>query len=404
MAFKRDEGRTCYLFDTHVENLFICEYMPDAPGDYVKVYLYALMEAERGEDPDLSDLARELRLSVDDVEKAFLYFEEAGAMVREGGDMVFLSLKEKLYGTKRPNDKPSMEEKSPTVLDDQPIKEMFDEIQRAVGRFLGATETQAIIGWIDDYGATSEVVARAYVYCAAKGKTNYKYVEKVVKDWVGRGFQTGEDVERHLGDADQRHYSYRRVMKALGFHRSATEEERRIMDTWLDELNCSMEDILSACSKTSGIPNPNINYVNAVIKGRIKEKEKGPARSTVMAHYEELRKEAEARSRRAKEEIYEKIPRIKEIEDRLVEYSMELTKVMIEGDAAKGERISGIKENVEALKKEKVALLTEHDIPVDYANLRYRCDLCKDTGVTESGERCRCYQEVAREATAAAKS
>lgn len=84
MAFKKDDSRTCYLFDTHVENLFICEYMPDAPGDYVKVYLYALMEAERGQELDLEDLARELRLSKEDVEKAFLYFEEAGAIKREG--------------------------------------------------------------------------------------------------------------------------------------------------------------------------------------------------------------------------------------------------------------------------------------------------------------------------------
>lgn len=403
MALKRDEGRTCYLFDTHVENLFICEYMPDAPGDYVKVYLYALMEAGRGQTPDMDDLARELHLSREDVEKAFFYFEEAGAMVREGEDRIFLSLKEKLYGTKRPGAKTVIHEKNRRILDNQPIKEMFDQVQRAVGRFLNGPETEAIVGWITDYDATPEVIAGAYTYCAQKGKTSYKYVEKVVRDWTGRGFRTREDVEKHLGDADQRHYAYRRVMKALGFHRTATEEEKRIIDTWLDDLNCSMEDILTACSKTSGIPNPNINYVNSVIKGRIREKDKGPARSTVMAYYDSLRKEGEERARLAKEEIYRKIPKIREIEERLVEYTKELTKVMIQGGAGKGDRINEIKKTVEALKQEKIALLTEHDIPIDYANVKYRCDLCKDTGITEVGERCRCYEEVALEATAVAK-
>lgn len=403
MAFKKDDSRTCYLFDTHVENLFICEYMPDAPGDYVKVYLYALMEAERGQELDLEDLARELRLSKEDVEKAFLYFEEAGAIKREGGDKIFLSLKEKLYGTKRPAPKTFADDKNRKILDNQPLKEMFDEIQRAVGRFLNSSETEAIISWIKDYGATTEVVTRAYLYCAEKGKTNYKYVEKVVKDWVSRGFATAEDIENHLGDADKRHYAYRRVMKALGFHRTATEEERRIMDTWMDDLSCSMEDILHACGKTSGIPNPNINYVNSVITNRIKDQEKGPSRSVVKAYYEGLRKEAEEKSRLAKEEIYRKIPKIRQIEDRLVEYSMELTKVMIEGGVNKGDRIGEIKESVESLKKEKVALLTENNIPVDYANVKHRCDRCKDTGVTEDGERCRCYEEVSREAMGAAK-
>lgn len=403
MALKRDGGRTAYLFDTPVENLFICEYMPDAPGDYVKVYLYALMEAGRGGDPDMDDLAGELRLSREDVEKAFLYFEEAGVIKRDSGDRIFLSLKEKLYGAKRSDERPPIDEKNRRILDNRPLKEMFDEIQRAVGRFLGATETEAIISWIKDYDATTEIVTRAYIYCAARGKTNYKYVEKVVKDWVRRGFQTGEDVEKHLGDADQRHYSYRRVMKALGFHRTATEEEKRIMDTWLDDLNCSMEDILTACSKTAGIPNPNINYVNAVITNRIKDKEKGPSRSVVKAQYESMRREAEERALLAKEEIYRKIPKIKKIEDRLVECSMELTKAMIEGEADKGERITQIKEEVEALKKKKVVLLTENNVPVDYANVKYRCDLCKDTGVTEDGQRCRCYEEVAEEAVKVGK-
>ena len=28
---------------TPVENIFICEYMPNAPDGYVKIYLYGLM-------------------------------------------------------------------------------------------------------------------------------------------------------------------------------------------------------------------------------------------------------------------------------------------------------------------------------------------------------------------------
>ena len=35
------------MFDaTPVQNQFILEYMPSAPGDYVKVYLYGLMRSE----------------------------------------------------------------------------------------------------------------------------------------------------------------------------------------------------------------------------------------------------------------------------------------------------------------------------------------------------------------------
>ena len=43
MSFTREKIRDFYLLATDVENIFINEYMPAAPGDFVKVYLYGLL-------------------------------------------------------------------------------------------------------------------------------------------------------------------------------------------------------------------------------------------------------------------------------------------------------------------------------------------------------------------------
>ena len=37
------------------------------------------------------------------------------------------------------------------------------------------------------------------------------------------------------------------------------------MDTWFEEMEFSLDKVLEACSKTTGIANPNINYVNKVL-------------------------------------------------------------------------------------------------------------------------------------------
>ena len=34
------------MSDTWVENIFISEFLPDAPGDFVKIYLYGRLQAE----------------------------------------------------------------------------------------------------------------------------------------------------------------------------------------------------------------------------------------------------------------------------------------------------------------------------------------------------------------------
>ena len=46
MNFQKQNITNYNLYDTPVDNMFIGEYMATAPGDYVKVYLLALMYAE----------------------------------------------------------------------------------------------------------------------------------------------------------------------------------------------------------------------------------------------------------------------------------------------------------------------------------------------------------------------
>ena len=57
---------------TPVENLFIQEYLPRASGDYVRVYLYGLMQCYHpSEEMSLDRTAHILDLSVDTVRDAF---------------------------------------------------------------------------------------------------------------------------------------------------------------------------------------------------------------------------------------------------------------------------------------------------------------------------------------------
>ena len=81
MRFEKDR-RNGYLFDTEVENIFISEHMVTAPGEYVKVYLYALMCAEAGQSVSAERLAKLLMTDRLQVERAFLYWQERGVLRR----------------------------------------------------------------------------------------------------------------------------------------------------------------------------------------------------------------------------------------------------------------------------------------------------------------------------------
>ena len=106
MNFSKGKTRDFYLLTTDVENLFINEYMSDAPGDYVKVYLFGLLYGQHGSEMSHGLLARQLGLDEKKVALAWDYWERMGVIKKvpngEKGilnyNVEFINLREKMYG------------------------------------------------------------------------------------------------------------------------------------------------------------------------------------------------------------------------------------------------------------------------------------------------------------------
>ena len=83
MAFCTFEDGNAMFGSTPVENMFILEYMPAAPGDFVRVYLYGLMLCHHPEiDEGLDAVAKALRIEPEAVLSAYRYWEREGLVVR----------------------------------------------------------------------------------------------------------------------------------------------------------------------------------------------------------------------------------------------------------------------------------------------------------------------------------
>ena len=75
---------TSALFDiTPVDNAFITEYLPQAKDGYTKVYLYGLMRCYHPEeDMNLDRMSHELSMPMDEILKAYRYWERHGLVRR----------------------------------------------------------------------------------------------------------------------------------------------------------------------------------------------------------------------------------------------------------------------------------------------------------------------------------
>ena len=412
MGFIKEKTRDYFLLDTSVENIFINEYMAGAPGDFVKVYLFALMYAGLGVELTNEDIAKNLSMEHEDVLKAWNHWEKMGAVrkVRRNPedkfdyDVEFRVLREQLYGEKEPKRPGVSDQNVQSFMADKDIQDMFREIEKIAGRIISGTEMMEILSWINDYNATPEIIVYGFSYCARRKKKNLKYIGAVVNSWATEGMRDVETVEKYLSGIEKKQHLYGRVFQALGFSRRATEEEQRIMDSWFETMDFSLEKVLTACSKTSGISNPNINYVNKVLLNWHEEQQSGKTgsrkeltTSDITGYYSFLRMTEEQEAEQRRQEVYDKVPRIKEIEKEINGYSAELSKIIISNRVDRKQASDTIKHKVESLSTEKAFLLTDNGFELDYMDIKYTCPHCKDTGILETGERCQCFGEVTKE-------
>ena len=409
MGFFREKIQDYFLLDTPVENIFINEYMKSAPGEYVKVYLFALMYAGLDTELTNADVAKHLGMEPEDVLKAWTYWEKQNVIRKhmrgsESGfdyDVEFVVLKEQLYG--QPAAPVSAVQSIGQVMEDPPIRQMITDIEQITGRVFSSSEIQKILSWIEDYQMLPETITFAFSYARKQRKTSLKYIAALIRDWGSRGLQSREAVEEDLARNDRRNAMQRRIFQALGFSRNATEEERRIIDSWFDEMGMSMETVLDACSRTSGISSPNINYVNKVLQSWHKEgrSEKGesdaPSGREIMEYYDLLRQKEEREAEQRRREVYRRVPKIKEIEESVNGLSSELSRIIISDMVDKKKAGARIREEMESLNMEKAFLLTENEFELDYMDIHYTCPECKDTGILETGEKCQCYEKVTRD-------
>lgn len=109
--------------------------------------------------------------------------------------------------------------------------------------------------------------------------------------------------------------------------------------------------------------------------------------------YQRRRDRQEEDLRDRKKEVYKKIPAIKRIDEEIFHTGLTMTKSIIGNPQSYGENLKKAKEKIEALKMEKAYLLTESNIALDYLDLKYDCEPCKDTGYLENGSRCNCLKQ-----------
>ncbi len=113
----------------------------------------------------------------------------------------------------------------------------------------------------------------------------------------------------------------------------------------------------------------------------------------ILKDYERKRNKAGKSKEDRLQEVYEKIPRIREIDERLQKTGITISKALIQGVDNPKKTIDDLKRELDQLKQERAILLTENNIPLQYLDDSFSCTNCNDTGFLPNGQKCGCFRQ-----------
>ncbi|MDR0395958.1 MAG: DnaD domain protein [Oscillospiraceae bacterium] len=260
-AFSFDTGSTLYDV-TPVENLFIQEYMLRADGDFVKAYLYALMQCYHpAAGSSLRAFARDLGLEEDRLATALTYWERLGLMRRVSDNpprYVCCNLSHTLRTR---------------AASDDGLYKYADFNQRlsalfGTDRLLRPEDYQTAVDWIESVKLSEAAALRLVEYGIEKFGTkrfSFRRLDKIAAEWGESGVRTEADAVAQIEREQAIDQGLSQVLRRLGRKGRPSEDDVNLYLTWTKDWGFTVDAVLAACAETTK-GTPTMAYLGGILE------------------------------------------------------------------------------------------------------------------------------------------
>jgi DNA replication protein DnaC len=112
-----------------------------------------------------------------------------------------------------------------------------------------------------------------------------------------------------------------------------------------------------------------------------------------MTNYNKKRLKAAQDADVRKEELYERVPNLENIDKSIKLLSIKLSKLILSNPENMDDEMFNLRKNLDNLKMEKNEMFEKYKIPNNFLDYDYECKKCNDTGYTTDGKRCKCFNK-----------
>lgn len=263
---KLEQNDLSMIFSTtEISDVFFTEYLSQANGDFIKVYLYILFLSKYGKDVKLNDLAKKLSLPLKTIQEALKYWEDSEVIVKKNTGYIVNNLQEielhKLYKPKL-SSCVDLEKNSKNQYRAKAIEDINTTFFQGV---MSPSWYNDIDLWFKKYGFDEQVMIALFRYCFERSALHRNYIQTVADAWHKSNIKTWSDLDLYYEKQEKLNIIKKSISKKLGLNRSLTQYEEAYIEKWIVDFGFSLDVIELALKKTTSKTNPSFDYIDKII-------------------------------------------------------------------------------------------------------------------------------------------
>ena len=251
---------------TSLPDIFFTEYLPEANGDYLKVYLYILFLSKYDKDIKLNDLSKKLNLSFKVIQDAMKYWEDQNVIVKKNTGYAFNNLQEiELNNLYKPRVALSAEQVQKSAESQKRAKTMESINNQYFSGLMPTTWYPDIEMWFKKYGFDDEVMMALFNYCFNKSALHKNYIQTVADAWAKNSIKTYSDLDLYYEKQEAVNKIANMVIKKLTLGRQLSQYEYAYVEKWVIDFKYTFDIIEIALKRTTSKVNPSFDYIDKLL-------------------------------------------------------------------------------------------------------------------------------------------
>lgn len=252
--------------NTTLPDIFFTQYLPEANGDYIKLYLYILFLSKYDKDIKVNDLCKKLGLPLKVIQDGMKFWEEQGVLTKKNTGYIINNLQEKeLHQLYKPKVSLSADQIQKSAESQKRAKTIEDINNRYFSGLMPTAWYPDIELWFQKYNFDNEVMISLFQYCYDKSALHRNYIQAVADAWAKNKIQSYDDLEQYYEKQDKLNKMANTISKKLGLSRALSQYEYAYIEKWFIDFGYSFDVIEIALKRTTSKVNPSFDYIDKLI-------------------------------------------------------------------------------------------------------------------------------------------